>query len=1807
MSTPVGDGDYSATPLAGVGSGEVGLSSGSAEASYPIEVPPSTAGPVPAPSLTYSSAAVDGLSTDRNTQSSQVGIGWNFNVGSIDRQYKACGGGVGDQCWAGENYTITLNGVTDELIAVPFSGGAWWRLKNDPDWEVTRVLVPDLVSLDHTQADKGAYFVVKSPDGTEYRFGRLIDSLWYSQVVHFNGFDPCFNFPNRICTQGWRWALDQVTDPYGNTISYHYDTGINYYKPLMGLIVPPYTWKDFPYVMWGRLNRIEYSSTGTTSPHQKVVAWYSDRCTGNCSTLEYPDTPWDLLCPLTASDCSVSSPTFWTAQRLSGFTTHVIDSGTTWSPPIRTYALSHSYPTPPIVAGEPASFPKMQLDTIQRQGEAGGLIPEPTRYGYGFKNNRVTFGTLPPVSAMQAARLTTITSELGGQQVFWYGQPFPCASGATYFFNVEHRDCFPAWDGSGSLATFIPSNKWIVVQTTNVDLAGASTTQNTLYEYPEGPQWHYSTSRVLPEHDAPPASPPQPTKNWNDYRGHQKVNVIDVLTGFHTDHRFYTGMHGDRADDAVPPNTRTVTFTNFDNSVQTDWHYLAGREAGSQRIDANLMGEQKMTDYFADLTAGPAETYWPNADQQAHFVAPAKEDTVSLGSPSEGAKTSRTTYDYNVYAQGQVPTATNQLSAPKYEGHQGDASIATDNWHIDRTFAFGTITDPLGSGAQKVPFRGLVATEYVRTGLPAGTGTTIAHTEYRYDNTAVGSLGTAGSLTHTIQYTTASASSTTLTAYDNRGRESSTTDPLGHSTTYSYDSVLGAAKRVTVTNVANHQVITDSNPHFGVPTTITDPNGHPTTLTYDEFGRLSKVWLPTEPTTGSPSKHFEYRLWDNDNKPSRVKTRIPNAPVDQVTYEFLDGFGRSLQTDTLSPKVNSTRSRTSTTYDAVGRVLRKSAPYEIGGDPDTGEYIAPVWANIPTWEIYSFDVLNRVVRDSHHSNNGPPLWDSVTSYDAWNKRVTPDEADPTSMTEYRSDGHGNLASVGERNGSLFGVPTFMNTNYTYDASRHLTTISDTAGNVTTNTWDLAGRKTAMNDPDAGAWSYVYDAAGNLTQQTSATNKTVVFKYDTLNRLTEKRQDTATGPLIASYSYDATGYKGLPDTSTSYDGANAYSTKILAYDGRNRPLTKQWTIPAAATGVSGTYKMAYSYDPADHLLTVQYPGGSTGTLGETVTTGYNSAGYPTTLTGTNTYVNASGYNASGQLTSQTLGSSTIARSASYDTATQRLTALKAGTGGSTTNQQNLTYAYDNQSNVTSTTDANDASQRQCFTYDDFNRLTHAFTGNDACTTYDGTRGTSAYDQSFAYDTVGNFTSAAGRTYTYGDPAHKHAPTLVGSDGFSYDANGSQIGRTVGGTGALLGYDYLNRLNIVGSTVTSNYVYDADGNRLIRQDGTTRTLYLEGGDYQRSSVNGAAATVTTYYKIGSQRAAVRKGSSLYYELPDHLASASTTYKSDGTSTVKQRYYPFGAIRPGPGNNLPVDETFLGKTRDATTGLTQMGARYYDPGIGRFVSIDPVATPDQPQSLNAYSYALNNPTTLSDPDGTCICNEPGWHQHSAGSGSSDAIPTPSQFIANLKDKGYIKPAVYSNRTINRLLANREVRKALIQLRIFPDARTFENPCSGRFGTWAGPCRGSTGGISYWDHANDTLTEAAFAALVASAFLFSPTQHSGGHEDAPAAQEALPELSTDSAQLEAKFKHAADFGVTEPRGAAGFEAYGKAVDTFVSDPETVRVAGTYRGDAAILNYNPSTAHVVVQAPDGSFVSGWQMSPAQLQNVIARGSLGGG
>lgn len=93
---------------------------------------------------------------------------------------------------------------------------------------------------------------------------------------------------------------------------------------------------------------------------------------------------------------------------------------------------------------------------------------------------------------------------------------------------------------------------------------------------------------------------------------------------------------------------------------------------------------------------------------------------------------------------------------------------------------------------------------------------------------------------------------------------------------------------------------------------------------------------------------------------------------------------------------------------------------------------------------------------------------------------------------------------------------------------------------------------------------------------------------------------------------------------------------------------------------------------------------------------------------------------------------------------------------------------------------------------------------------------------------------------------------------------------------------------------------------------------------------------------------------------------------------------------------------------------------------------------------------------------------------------------------------------------------------------------------------------------------------------------------------------------QLQAKFKHAADFGVTGNYSKANGAQFNAAIQEHINAAGTQSIRGTYRGDAVTHFVDPQTGLNVISR-DGTFVSGWRLNPDQLANVLRNGSLGGG
>ena len=175
-----------------------------------------------------------------------------------------------------------------------------------------------------------------------------------------------------------------------------------------------------------------------------------------------------------------------------------------------------------------------------------------------------------------------------------------------------------------------------------------------------------------------------------------------------------------------------------------------------------------------------------------------------------------------------------------------------------------------------------------------------------------------------------------------------------------------------------------------------------------------------------------------------------------------------------------------------------------------------------------------------------------------------------------------------------------------------------------------------------------------------------------------------------------------------------------------------------------------------------------------------------------------------------------------------------------------------------------------------------------------------------------------------------------------------------------------------TGETTYTYDAYGSRLIRRDPGGATLYLPNGLEIRKPKTGAAVG-TRYYAHAGATIAVRTPTALSWLINDHQGTATATVSGDVLTVARRRTMPFGADRGTAPAAWAGDKGLVGGTRD-NTGLTHLGAREYDPAIGRFTSVDPLMDLADPQQWGAYNYADDSPVSQSDPTGLDPCSTGG-----------------------------------------------------------------------------------------------------------------------------------------------------------------------------------------------------------------------------------------
>jgi RHS repeat-associated protein len=110
-------------------------------------------------------------------------------------------------------------------------------------------------------------------------------------------------------------------------------------------------------------------------------------------------------------------------------------------------------------------------------------------------------------------------------------------------------------------------------------------------------------------------------------------------------------------------------------------------------------------------------------------------------------------------------------------------------------------------------------------------------------------------------------------------------------------------------------------------------------------------------------------------------------------------------------------------------------------------------------------------------------------------------------------------------------------------------------------------------------------------------------------------------------------------------------------------------------------------------------------------------------------------------------------------------------------------------------------------------------------------------------------------------------------------------------------------------------------------------------------------------------------VYYYFADVLGSTRVVTNATGSTCFNADYYPYGQENDYTTTCSPTYK-FTGYEFDSETGNYYAYARYYSPRLGRFLSADPMGgSGGNPQSLNGYSYVLNNSTTLTDPLGLSV----------------------------------------------------------------------------------------------------------------------------------------------------------------------------------------------------------------------------------------------
>jgi RHS repeat-associated protein len=752
-------------------------------------------------------------------------------------------------------------------------------------------------------------------------------------------------------------------------------------------------------------------------------------------------------------------------------------------------------------------------------------------------------------------------------------------------------------------------------------------------------------------------------------------------------------------------------------------------------------------------------------------------------------------------------------------------------------------------------------------------------------------------------------------------------------------------------------------------------------------------------------------------------------PAELVTYTIYNNMGQAV-TKSLSYPIpafsgspgssgsayvtpDTTQPRTVTRYDGLGRSLGSVTYSSASGIALSATVTYTVERSLPSFNV---DIATPFERG--------------TTLDAYNHQtVTYTDALGRQRYSQTFDGTGTATNPYKALKTIqYNFDTVGNTiaTNTYDASSnrqaYRTAAYDGLSRVTG--WNDSDSGSCSNTPlptscgssSGTAWKTGYDANSNAISATDPRGQTTYTAYDVLNRqLCRGTASTDVSPCkdsaTALFFYDsynnasnsgatfpagctapASGSSPVGHTVAEvFKGLAGSGWRCSGYDTRGQ--TTQSALSVTADGHTTTQKVSMQYNNGGQLSQLVYPDG------ESIAIENDDNGLVRSMSNADgSIVNNVQYTPVGQLATLSVGgnlyqgayTSYVDLAYSYDTI-QRPASISASVdGGASLFSQ--TRTYDNVGNVLQanttvpTITGGSKTDNQSFCYDTLNRVVWSgnggtATGGDHCGLNPTGTTTATYQQPFSYDALDRLTTGPSGAMTY-DASHAHAAITAGSitgQYASYDAMGNMTCRTVDSahscagsspTGARLTYDYLGQLESWtapnGSTASEQYLYDNEGNRVLRRTSTSLGVSdtITFDSYTEITITASVTETCKFYTaVGVRFAMASTVQGWAFLVPDLLGSASVTLNASGGVQAVQIFSPYGSVRYSQGT-MPTSYSFTGQRFDNLTGLLYYNARYYDPVVGRFVSADTVQ--DNRKGFDPYAYVRGNPLTLTDPTG-------------------------------------------------------------------------------------------------------------------------------------------------------------------------------------------------------------------------------------------------